>query len=159
MSQAADNWLDRRALRRKLGFWRIVAILFALALGALGWFAANGGWKARTTSPHIAKIRIEGAISEDEKLLALIKKVGEEDAVKGVILAINSPGGTTAGGEALYEAVRKLAGKKPVVSQVGTLAASAGYMIAVASDCSNIRTCRSCSQTPASRSKPSSRAL
>ena len=134
MSQAADNWLDRRSLRRKLGFWRIIAIVFALLCGTLGWVAANGGLTSRNAAPHIAKIRIEGTISEDEKLMALIKKVGEEEAVKGVILAIDSPGGTTAGGEALYESVRKLAEKKPVVSQVGTLAASAGYMIAVASD-------------------------
>lgn len=134
MSQAADNWLDRRVLRRKLGFWRILAILLALLCGGIGWYATSGGFSGRHSSPHIAKIRIEGAISEDEKLLALIKKVGDEEAVKGVILAIDSPGGTTAGGEALYESVRELANRKPVVSQVGTLAASAGYMIAVASD-------------------------
>ena len=134
MSQAADNWLDRRALRRKLGFWRVVTILLAILCGGIAWYAVNGGLSARNTAPHIAKIRIEGAIAEDEKLMALIKKVGESEAVKGVILTINSPGGTTAGGEALYESVRALAGKKLVVSQVGTLAASAGYMIAVASD-------------------------
>jgi protease IV len=134
MTQSADNWIDRRTLRRKLSFWRVIAILLALAAGAVGWFAANGGWNSRTKTPHIAKIRIEGTISEDEKLMALIKRVSEQDTVKGVILAIDSPGGTTAGGEALYESVRKLAEKKPVVAQVGTLAASAGYMIAVATD-------------------------
>ena len=51
-----------------------------------------------------------------------------------MILSIDSPGGTTAGGEAIFEAVRKLAADKPVVAQVGTLAASAGYMIASATD-------------------------
>src|SRR5690606_20318191 len=56
------------------------------------------------------------------------------DAVKGVILILDSPGGTTVGGESIYEAVRKIAKKKPVATQVGTLAASAGYMIASASD-------------------------
>ena len=134
MSQAADNWLDRLMLRRKLGFWRIAAVLLALLCGAVGWVAANGGRMSGNSEPHIAKIRIEGTISEDERLMELLSEIGEEDAVKGVILAIDSPGGTTAGGEALYDAVRKLAGKKPVVSQVGTLAASAGYMIALASD-------------------------
>ena len=89
---------------------------------------------ARTTSPHIAKIRIEGTISENEKLMALIADAGEADAVKGVILSIDSPGGSTAGGEAIYESVRALAAKKPTVAQVGTLAASAGYMIAAATD-------------------------
>ena len=51
-----------------------------------------------------------------------------------MILAIDSPGGTTVGGESIYEEVRKLAADKPVVAEVGTLAASAGYMIASASD-------------------------
>ena len=133
MSQA-DNWLDRRALRRKVGFWRIAAILLALLAGLFGFAYANGGFSARNSDPHIAKIRIEGTISEDERLLALLKDVGEEDVVKGVVLSIDSPGGTTAGGEAIYEAVRVLAQKKPVVAQVGTLAASAGYMIATATD-------------------------
>src|SRR5690606_39240134 len=43
-------------------------------------------------------------------------------------------GGTTAGGEMIYEEIRKLAADKPVTAQVGTLAASAGYMIASATD-------------------------
>lgn len=134
MSNTADNWLDRRILRRRLGFWRIAAILLAVIAGIAAWFAATGGMPGRATSPHIAKIRIEGTINENEKLMALIADAAEADAVKGVILAIDSPGGSTAGGEAIYESVRGLAAKKPTVAQVGTLAASAGYMIAAATD-------------------------
>jgi protease-4 len=48
--------------------------------------------------------------------------------------AINSPGGTTGGGEALYHAIRDLSEKKPVVATIGTLGASAAYMTALASD-------------------------
>ena len=121
MSNSADNWLDRRMLRRRIGFWRIAAILLALVAGIAAWVAATGGMPARTTSPHIAKIRIEGTISENEKLMALIADAGEADAVKGVILSIDSPGGSTAGGEAIYESVRALAAKKPTVAQVGTI--------------------------------------
>ena len=95
MTNTADNWLDRRILRRKLGFWRIAAILLAAIAGFAAWYAANGGFTSRTTSPHIAKIRIEGTINENEKLMALIAEVAEGDAVKGVIIAIDSPGGTT----------------------------------------------------------------
>ena len=134
MTNAADNWLDRRILRRKLGFWRIAAILLAVTAGFAAWYAVNDGFTSRTASPHIAKIRIEGTINENENLMALIADAAESDAVKGVIFAIDSPGGTTAGGEAIYESVRALAQKKPAVAQVGTLAASAGYMIAAASD-------------------------
>jgi protease-4 len=83
---------------------------------------------------HIAKVRVEGTITEDEELIGRLEKIRKSNSVKGVILAIDSPGGTTAGGEAIFDQVRKLAADKPVVAQVGTLAASAGYMIASASD-------------------------
>ncbi len=66
--------------------------------------------------------------------MALIGDAAKSEAVKGVIFAIDSPGGSTAGGEAIYDSVRALAAKKPAVAQVGTLAASAGYMIAAATD-------------------------
>jgi protease-4 len=134
MAPRADEIIDRRRLRRKLTFWRVVAIgVAAVAI------VASTAWTMRDTlggvsASHIAKIKIDGTITEDEELLERLKKVTESASVAGVILSIDSPGGTTAGGEAIYEAVRKLATKKPTVAQVGTLAASAGYMIASASD-------------------------
>jgi protease-4 len=129
----ADELIDRFRLRRKLTFWRVAAVLAAVAaIAAASTSAGIDAWKAKRD--QVAKIRIEGTITEDEELLARIERVRKADNVKGVILAIDTPGGTTAGGEAIYEAVRKLAADKPVVAQVGTLAASAGYMIAAASD-------------------------
>lgn len=134
MATRADDIIDRRRLRRRLTFWRLaVLLIIAAAIAAAAnwyWSDAYGG----TARDHIARIRIEGTITEDDKMLDLLRKVGEAKSVKGVVLTIDSPGGTTAGGEAIYEAVRKLAAKKPVVAQVGTLAASAGYMIASAAD-------------------------
>jgi protease-4 len=134
MVSRADDLIDRRNLRRKLTFWRVAAIVVA----AVGIVAASawiyGAEFSGTATSHIAKVKIEGTITEDEELLERLKKIGESASVKGVILSIDSPGGTTAGGEAIYDAVRKLAAQKPVVAQVGTLAASAGYMIATASD-------------------------
>lgn len=134
MAMRADDLIDRRRLRRKLTFWRIAALVIA----AVGLVSA-AGWMLREdlggiAVDHIAKVRIEGTITEDEELLERLEKIRESSAVKGVILAIDSPGGTTAGGEAIFDGVRKLAADKPVVAQVGTLAASAGYMIASATD-------------------------
>lgn len=126
--------IDRRRLRRKLTFWRAIAfIVAALAIVGIG-YASLGSQLVGKSADHIAKIRIEGAITEDEELLKRIAGAAKSEAVKGVILSIDSPGGTTAGGEAIFEAVRRLADEKPVVAQVGTLAASAGYMIASATD-------------------------
>lgn len=134
MAIRPDDLIYQRRLRRKLTFWRIVAIgIAALAIvAALGW--TLGEDFRGVSSEHIAKVRIEGTITEDEDLLDRLEKIRKSASVKGVILSVDSPGGTTAGGEAIFDAVRKLALEKPVVAQVGTLAASAGYMIASASD-------------------------
>src|SRR5690606_28521603 len=83
---------------------------------------------------HIAQLRIEGTITEDDDVIDLIDDLRTARQVKGVIVTVDSPGGTTTGGEAIFEAIRRLAEDKPVVAQVGTLAASAGYMIASAAD-------------------------
>jgi len=132
MPTRADDIIDRRRMRRKLTFWRVAALVVAaLAVAGLSWrFISDSAF----STDHIARIKIEGTITENEELLARLERARKASSVKGVILTIDSPGGTTAGGEAIYEAVRKLAEAKPVVAQVGTLAASAGYMIASAAD-------------------------
>ena len=132
MAQDAEALIERRKLRRKLTVWRIAFLLLLAALIAgIASYSMRG---ANYATPHVAKVRIEGTIFENEELLKRLNKIADDDAVKGVILVLDSPGGTTVGGESIYEAVRKIAKKKPVVTQVGTLAASAGYMIASASD-------------------------
>ena len=58
-------------------------------------------------------------------------KLADDDSVKALIVRIDSPGGSVAGGESLHDAIAHVAAKKPVVAVMGGLAASAGYMIAV----------------------------
>src|SRR6188768_670242 len=84
--------------------------------------------------PHIARVSISGLITDDQKMLELLDKVGKSSQVRAVILDVNSPGGTTTGGEAVYDAIRRLAEKKPVVAVCGTLATSAAYIVALATD-------------------------
>jgi protease-4 len=134
MATQADDLIERNRLRRKLTFWRIAALAVVFLCLATAIYVMVGDEFTGRSVDHIAKIKIEGTITEDEDLLDRLEDIREAKSVRGVILSIDSPGGTTAGGEAIYEAVRKLAAEKPVVAQVGTLAASAGYMIAVASD-------------------------
>ncbi|MBZ9862424.1 signal peptide peptidase SppA [Mesorhizobium sp. CA12] len=134
MAMRADDLIDRRRLRRKLTFWRVVAFLvLAAAIIAFSTWVYDDNFTGRAV-PHIAKVKVEGTITEDEELLKRLESIRKSPEVKGVILSIDSPGGTTVGGESTFDAVRKLAGDKPVVAEVGTLAASAGYMIASAAD-------------------------
>ncbi|TPL37554.1 signal peptide peptidase SppA [Mesorhizobium sp. B2-4-6] len=134
MAMRADDLIDRRRLRRKLTFWRVAAFLvLAAAIIAFSAWVYDDNFTGQAV-PHIAKVKIEGTITEDEELLKRLEAIRTSPEVKGVILSIDSPGGTTVGGESIFEQVRKLAGDKPVVAEVGTLAASAGYMIASATD-------------------------
>jgi protease-4 len=124
---------ERRQLRRKLSFWRIAALVFLVAVGFALYrtaFGESGG----SAVPHVAQIRISGMITDDRELLERLERIAENDQVKALIVSISSPGGTTYGGERLFKAIRHVAESKPVVSDVRTLAASAGYMIATAGD-------------------------
>lgn len=125
---------DRRQLRRKLGFWRIACVLLILAAAAVAYLWATDETAGLSARPQIARVEISGIIQDDRELLERLDRIAKADAVKGLIVTISSPGGTTYGGETIYKAIRKVAEKKPVVSDVRTLAASAGYMIAIAGD-------------------------
>ena len=133
MSMETETILERRRLRRKLGFWRSFAILAAvLALGAFA--LLSGGGKPFIKSDQIARVSIEGMITEDRKQIEMLNRIAKADHVKGVILFVNSPGGTTTGGEALFNGLRKIAERKPLVAQFGTVAASAAYIAGLGSD-------------------------
>lgn len=125
---------ERRQLRRKLTFWRVAAfILVAAAIVGIGslLFGTEGSQKMQA---HVARVTISGLIVDDTELVERLDEIAGNSSVKALIVSINSPGGTTYGGEQTYKAIRRVAARKPVVSDVRTLAASAGYMIAIAGD-------------------------
>ena len=124
---------DRRRLRRKLTFWRIAAV-FLFVAGIFGLYRFLWATPQQSERPHIARVQISGLIQDNTELLERLDKIAKSDNVKGLIVSISSPGGTTYGGERIFKAIRGVAEKKPVVSDVRTLAASAGYMIASAGD-------------------------
>jgi len=130
----AETVIERRRLRRRLTAWRLAAVVLAVFVIAL--IMAGDQRLAGTGSflPHIARVSVSGFITDDQKMLELLDKVGKSSQVRAVILDINSPGGTTTGGEAMYDAIRRLAEKKPVVAVCGTLATSAAYIVALATD-------------------------
>ena len=132
MTAEIDTVLDRRRLRRRLTVWRSLAIAAAvLALFAIG---LSGDQWSSIGSKQIARVSISGTITEDRDQLELLKKIADSDNAAALLVFVNSPGGTTTGGEALFAALREVAKKKPVVAQFGTVAASAGYIVGLAAD-------------------------
>jgi protease-4 len=133
MAEETEIVLDRRQLRRSLTFWRALGVgAFALAVGA---FVLDGDKLSSVGQPQqIARIAIEGTIVESRDQLLMLDKIADSKKVAALLVYVNSPGGTTAGGEAIYDALRKIALKKPVVAQFGTVAASAGYIVGMGAD-------------------------
>lgn len=133
MTPDADLLADRRALRRKLTLWRSLAIVAGLVtLVGIG-LKLGAPDSLSSLEKHVARITVSGLITGDRKTLEMIDRVGKSHAA-AVLVHINSPGGTVTGSEALYEALRKLARKKPTVAVVDGLAASGGYVTALATD-------------------------
>ncbi len=127
-----DFYEERRRKWRRNAFWRG----FAVAFGVLFLIGLIVGSTAgmRPASPHIAVFEINDIIFDDPQRDALLAEIRDAEAAKAVMLRINSPGGTTVGSEALHEAIRDIAETKPVVAVIGEVAASGGYIAAIAAD-------------------------
>src|SRR5947209_6985413 len=134
MSLDSDFIVDRRRMRRKLTFWRVAAIAVAIAaIAIVGVLVTPGGRQSLNVSGSIARVTIEGLIRSDSERTEALARL-EKSSAAAVIVHVNSPGGTTAGSEQLYDALVRLKAKKPLVVVVDGLAASGGYITAIAGD-------------------------
>src|SRR5947209_9275084 len=135
MSLDADAIVDRRRMRRKLTFWRVAAVLIAIfAVAALAArFTGRSGLIPERAGNYIARITIQGVIRNNQERVEALERL-QKSGARAVIVHIDSPGGTTAGAEQLYESLRALSTKNPLVVVVDGLAASGGYIAAMASD-------------------------
>jgi protease-4 len=134
MSLDADLIVDRRRMRRKLTFWRVIAIgVIVLAVAGV---AALGSNRAGFTGvrPYIARVTIEGLIRGDRDRVQALDRLARSSLARAVIIHVDSPGGTTAGSEQLYDSLSRLRDKKPIVIVVDSLAASGAYITALAGD-------------------------
>lgn len=102
------------------------------------------------TGPTIAVVHIDGPIVDGESEAAglmggspsvgsrtlrnALEDIRDEELVKGVVVRINSPGGSATASEVIWQGLRRVAEKKPVWVSVGSMAASGGYYCAVGGD-------------------------
>ena len=110
MSIESDVIVDRRRLRSKLTFWRVASAAIAIAaFVAVAAYATPWGRKL-TGAGAIQRVNIEGLIRSDQNRVEALERLGKSNA-PAVIVHINSPGGTTAGSEQLYDALMRLKAK------------------------------------------------
>jgi protease IV len=134
MALDADLIVDRRRMRRKLTFWRVLAFT-VIVLGIAGAAAMTssrvGLYGVR---PYIARVTISGLIRGDQERVRQLDRLAKSSTARAVIVHVDSPGGTTAGSEQLFDSLSSLREKKPLVVVVDSMAASGGYITALASD-------------------------
>jgi protease-4 len=134
MSLDADSIVDRRHMRRKLTFWRVLAIVvIVLAIVGLAGLLGNRTGFAGAGA-YIARVTIQGLIRDDQERVQQLDRLARSTTARAVIVHVDSPGGTTAGSEQLYDSLMRLKEKKPLVIVVDGLAASGGYITALAGD-------------------------
>ncbi|MHC1753415.1 signal peptide peptidase SppA [Humidesulfovibrio sp.] len=110
----------------------ILLIILAVALftGAMAFFRGLGNKNSTLTGDKIGLCKIEGMITDAREVVEFLQELRTDESVKGVLLRIDSPGGSVAPSQELYQAVQELAKVKPVVVSMGTVAASGGYYAA-----------------------------
>jgi protease-4 len=82
----------------------------------------------------IGVLRIEGSIDDSAGAIEELKRFGETESIKAIIVRIDSPGGGVAPTQEIYTEIEKVKKKKPVIASLGGVAASGGYYIASACD-------------------------
>ncbi len=108
------------------------ALTLAIATTAGRYFSGD----LDSSREKIAVVEVEGVIVDAREPIRQLREYSEDEAIKGIILRINSPGGMVGPSQEIYDEVRKIvkAGRKKVYASFGALAASGGYYIAAPTD-------------------------
>jgi protease-4 len=112
-------------------FVYLLSFLCIFLLSKLIFFDGNS---VAIDSDHIASIKIEGEIFEDDYRSKILREISLNNHTKAVLAIINSPGGGIVGSEILYNDLKSIANKKPLVILIESVGASGAYMVSLASD-------------------------
>ena len=117
--------------RWKRVFWMLMAglVMFMIGKAVLPELLLAG-------KEGVAIVRVEGPIMDSSQAVAELEAFGDNPMVKAIVVRIDSPGGGVAPSQEIYNAVKRVRKEqnKTVVASMGTVAASGGYYIAVATD-------------------------
>ncbi len=131
MEEDTSFWKGPSRRRRRRIFWTVVSgVVLVLAGRALL------PDLAMLNTERVALVRIAGPILDSRATVKEMEAYGDDPLVKAIVLRIDSPGGGVVPSQEIYRAVKRMRQEKhkTVVTSMGTVAASGGYYIAVASD-------------------------
>ncbi|WP_018078547.1 S49 family peptidase [Thiobacillus denitrificans] len=152
MSEPTPNWerevLQKLALsaiqeQRRSRHWSILfktlgfLYLFIVLFLAAGWFGSD----RVSITEHTALVDLQGVIASDQasadSVISSLQGAFEDKKTKGVILRINSPGGSPVQAGQIYDEIRRLRAlypKTPLYAVVDDICASGGYYVAAGAD-------------------------
>lgn len=113
--------------RHPVLFWGGIVLILLLIFNA----GRISTFDVAPKGPKIAVINVEGVIMDSTSIVKWIQQVAADDAYKGALVKINSPGGGVGPSQEIYAALKRLDKKKPVVASMGSIAASGGYYAAL----------------------------
>src|SRR5512146_953359 len=118
--------MDRRAAW-VLGivFGGLFVCLFGFLFLMYAAIQSGGGSSGRSFGggDRVGIVEITGPIVDSKKTLERLRDLEDSDSIKAIVVRIDSPGGAVAPSQEMYEALRKLRGKKHVVASMGSTAA------------------------------------
>lgn len=79
--------------------------------------------------PGVGLVEVKGMIIDSKETIRQLRYFLKKDAIKAVVLRVDSPGGVVAPSQEISDEVRKFAAKKRIIVSMGSLAASGGYYI------------------------------
>jgi protease-4 len=112
-----------------------VFFLFVLAVFTLVYLTLHAGGEEASLGSFgdkIGVVELEGVILDPRMVVPQLKKFGDDDSIKAIILHVNSPGGGVAASEEIYRAVKRVRDEKHkrIVTSISTVGASGAYYVA-----------------------------
>ncbi|MFO1129950.1 MAG: S49 family peptidase [Rickettsiales bacterium] len=129
----SDYFLERRTIIKRLERYKFLFILICIILVIFYIYHIKQNNRLILTD-YIAKIKIQGFISNNDYDADKIENLIYDTNVKAVLLIIDTHGGNIAESEKLYSMLRRLAIEKPTIAKIEGMAYSGGYLIATAAD-------------------------
>ncbi len=116
------NWL----------WWSLGAFFISIIIFRLGAISTNSTIEG--SGKKVGIVKVNGPIISSESIVSQLEKFKNRKDISAIVVRIDSPGGLVAPTQEIYEKVRSLRGIKPVITSMGSVAASGGYYIALGGD-------------------------